>query len=243
MVSVTGDWRDVLRDERDAGAVMSDCGDYRYRLHRTWNPDGPTVAFLMLNPSTADAEQLDPTCRRCKSYAEDWGFGELVVGNIFAVRATDPDDMKAHPNPIGPENDHYLVEISKDADLVVAAWGAHADHQGRGREVVRMLDAQLYALSVTRNGHPGHPLYLLGDAEPESFDYEQGPRRAPMKSNDGSPAGGKNRCPECEETFDAHVSRDGRQGCCPHCGSQVRGRTRDAAQGALDQFTNTENDD
>lgn len=158
-----------LQDDR-RGAVFSDCGEYRYRLHRTWDVEKPTVAFVMLNPSTADETSLDPTCRLCKNYAKRWGYGELVVGNIFAYRATDPDDLKAADEPVGPKNDRYLREICDDAELVVAAWGTHGAHRDRGQEVARTLDVQLHALDTTQDGHPNHPLYQRKDLDPEPWD-------------------------------------------------------------------------
>lgn len=156
-------------DDRDADAVFSDGGEYRYRLSRTWNSSEPTLAFIMLNPSTADAEELDATCRRCKGYAEDWGFGEFVVGNIFALRSTDPEGLYDHPDPVGPENDEYLREIVEDADRVIAAWGGHGDLHGRGQEVAEMFSGELEALDTTQAGHPNHPLYLRKDLKPEPY--------------------------------------------------------------------------
>lgn len=162
---------DEFRDDR-TGAEFSGGGDYRYRLWRRWDLSKPTVAFIMLNPSTADAAELDPTCRRCKGFAESWGYGTLAVGNIFAYRATDPDEMMAAEAPIGPENDGHLRTIELAADMVVAAWGAHGGYMDRGREVAEFLDSPLYALGTTKAGHPVHPLYQPGDTEPEPFEYE-----------------------------------------------------------------------
>lgn len=162
-----------LRDDR-RGAVLSDDGQYRYRLTRTWDAEKPTLGFVMLNPSTADDVEDDPTITRCLGYAKDWGYGSLVVGNLFAYRATDPDDLRAATNPVGPENDEYLRDICSGAEKVVAAWGTDGALDGRGKEVTSMLDASLYALDTTKDGHPNHPLYQPGDAEPERFTYEGG---------------------------------------------------------------------
>lgn len=159
-----------LQDDHQ-GAVFSDDREYRYRLWRTWDTSKPTAAFLMLNPSTADETSLDPTCRRCKGYAQDWGFGTLLVGNIFALRSTDPDGLYDHPDPVGPENDDHLRQSAREADIVVAAWGHHGGYQDRGPEVVRMLDCGLTALDTTQAGHPAHPLYQPGDADPHPFTY------------------------------------------------------------------------
>lgn len=156
----------LLRDDRN-GAIFSDDREYRYRLWRTWDVERPTVAFIMLNPSTADETTMDPTCTRCRGYAEDWGYGRLVVGNLFALRSTDPEGLYDHPDPVGPDNDDHLRAIVEDADRVIVAWGNHGELNGRGEQVGEMLDADLYALSVTQDGQPGHPLYLPGDAVAE----------------------------------------------------------------------------
>lgn len=166
-----------LQDDR-AGAVFSDDGTYRYRLWRTWDAELPAVAFIMLNPSTADEVELDPTCRRCKGYAEKWGFGKLIVGNIFALKATKPRELYGHDDPmdvVGPENDYHLTSICEDAELVVAAWGAHGDLHGRGSEVARSITSSgvdLFALNTTQDGHPNHPLYQRKDAELERYHWD-----------------------------------------------------------------------
>jgi hypothetical protein len=90
-------------------AVISPCGRYRYRLDRRW-ADGPSIAWIMLNPSTADSNTDDPTIRRIRAFSQAWGFGALTVVNLYAWRATDPRDLWQAPGPVGPENDAYLVE-------------------------------------------------------------------------------------------------------------------------------------
>jgi len=164
-----------LQDDRSS-AVLSDDREYRYRLTRRWDAEKPTLAWIMLNPSTADETDDDPTIRRCLGYAEDWGYGSIVVGNLFALRATDPSELRDHPNPVGPDNDDHLRSICRGADRVIAAWGTDGDLHDRGREVVAMLDVDLEALNTTQAGHPTHPLYQPADAEPEPFAYDDGLR-------------------------------------------------------------------
>ena len=118
-----------LQDTRRT-AVFSTDDDYRYRLGRLWNADKPIVAFVMLNPSTADATTDDPTIRRCLNYAEDWGYGTLLVGNLFALRSTDPSRLHDHPEPVGPDNDEHLWEICEAAERVIAAWGCSRPNSG-----------------------------------------------------------------------------------------------------------------
>ena len=91
-------------------AVISHCKRYRYRLARHWGA-GSALPFVMLNPSTADADNDDPTIRRCIAFAKREGAGGIVVANLFAFRATSPADMLAAPNPFGPENEGHLTEI------------------------------------------------------------------------------------------------------------------------------------
>jgi hypothetical protein len=158
-----------LRDDRN-NAVLSDDREYRYRLTRTWDVEKPTLAFIMLNPSTADETENDPTIRRCLDYAKDWDYGSVVVGNLFALRATDPSELSGHDNPVGPENDDHLEAICDEAEQVIAAWGTDGSLQDRGREVAERLDVDLYALDTTKHGHPNHPLYQPKDADPEVYD-------------------------------------------------------------------------
>ncbi len=154
-----------------SGAVFSPCRTYRYRLWRRWD-DGPSVAFLMLNPSTADAVESDPTIRRCRGYAEAWGFGALLVGNLFALRSPDPAALSSHPEPVGPANEEHLRAIVTQAGETVAAWGHRGGLGDRGPEVADILDTTLLALDTTKDGHPVHPLYQPAGKTPTSFAYE-----------------------------------------------------------------------
>lgn len=168
----------LLRDQRK-GAVFDEDEAYRYRLWRIWDREKPTVVFVMLNPSTADATQLDATCRRCKAYAKAWGYGGFHVGNLFALRATNPQDLYEHPAPIGPDNNQHLLAMADQADQVIAAWGTHGEHQNRGQEVTQMLHhaagIELTCLAHTQDGHPTHPLYQPADKEPITFNgYPEG---------------------------------------------------------------------
>jgi hypothetical protein len=122
----------------------------------------------MLNPSTADEHQLDPTLRRVLGFSQAWGFGGMRIANVFALRSTDPFQLVRAEDPVGPESDHVLQVAAHEAQTVVAAWGAHAVWDDREAKVLEMLApiCALQALRLTRTGHPGHPLYLPGDLEP-----------------------------------------------------------------------------
>lgn len=122
----------------------------------------------MLNPSTADEYVLDPTVRRCVYFAQRWGYESLIVGNLFALRSTDPAALYGHPDPVGPENDQYLEQMTREAVFVVAAWGVHGALCRRGGEVARRLATirPLYCLGRTQDGHPRHPLYMRAETKP-----------------------------------------------------------------------------
>lgn len=165
-------------------AVISDCGRYRYTLEREWMTGSGTCLFIMLNPSTADAEQDDPTIRRCIGFAQRWGYKRLTVGNLFAYRATDPKDLRRQ-TPLevaaGPENDEWLRRLCTQAALVVAAWGSHRFASYRLPFVEPILAERsggVVCLGATKAGHPRHPLYVKGDVEPVPFGGPLGEREA-----------------------------------------------------------------
>ena len=141
------------------GAKFSPDRVYRYDLWRTWIGGEGFAMFVGLNPSTADEIQDDPTVRRCIAYAKTWGYAGLCMTNLFAYRATQPQDMKMATDPVGPRNDLVLKERAGRAGVVVAAWGVHGTHNNRASAVRAMLP-QLHYLRLTKDGHPGHPLYL-----------------------------------------------------------------------------------
>jgi hypothetical protein len=159
--------------EGETGAVISLCEKYRYVLWRKWSLGVP-VNFLMLNPSTADATQDDPTIRRCIGYAKAWGAGGLIVTNLFALRSTDPKALKRTPGAVGPENDRWIREAAMASASTVCAWGAHGSLYGRSRQVRRMLDgiplASVFSLRLTAAGEPCHPLYLPADLRPTQWN-------------------------------------------------------------------------
>lgn len=150
----------------DKAAEISPCGRYRYTLARIWDPSLPWVAFIGLNPSTADAVEDDPTLNRCIQYAKAWGYGGVRMVNLFAFRATSPDDMRAAADPVGPDNDLALQSVCEDAGLVVAAWGNYGSFHNRSQQVRAILNG-LHCLKVNKSGEPAHPLYQRKSALPE----------------------------------------------------------------------------
>jgi hypothetical protein len=158
----------------EKAAVLSDCGHYRYALWRDTNILGNEgqVRFVMLNPSTADATEDDPTIRRCVRFAADWGFARLVVANVYALRSTDPAGLADAADPVGPENDHWLRETY--SDQTIAAWGA-SKYLSREREaeVLTLLtyggSLGLDCLGQTKDLRPRHPLYVPAATRPQRF--------------------------------------------------------------------------
>ena len=154
----------------DSGAVFSRCRRWRYLLWRRWDAARPAANFLMLNPSTADEFRLDPSCTRARRYAERWGYGALIVTNLFGWRATDPGAMKAAREPVGRANDEAILRAAREAAIVVCAWGNHGAHLRRSTTVTDLLRAAgiaLHALRVTGAGEPAHPLYLHASLAPK----------------------------------------------------------------------------
>jgi hypothetical protein len=153
-----------------SGAEFSKDRRYRYLLWRRWDESLPSLNFIMLNPSTADEMENDPTIERCERRARASGFGELIVTNLFALRSTDPQALYAYgADAIGEENDAVIASQAVRAGMVICAWGTHGAYLGRGKQVVDMLisaGVTLHALIFTAKGEPGHPLYLPYDATP-----------------------------------------------------------------------------
>lgn len=167
--------RSHTKGDAPSTAVYSDCERYRYSLTRIWDPDGGKALFVMLNPSTATEVQNDPTVERCERRARALGFGAFRVTNIFAWRDTDPRAMRRAADPVGPDNDTAILEGADWADRVIAAWGTHGAHLGRGPAVEALLRGTgrpLFHLGLSKAGHPKHPLYIAYARQPEPWTPE-----------------------------------------------------------------------
>lgn len=152
------------------GAQFSPCGKYRYKLWRIWEPSKPTCLFILLNPSTADEEENDPTVERCERRAKLMGFGGLIVCNLFAFRATNPEVMKAQEDPIGPKNDSVIAAEADLAGMVVCGWGEDGKHLNRSKTVLGTLlhlKISVHYLRMNKSGEPGHPLYISYRQQPQ----------------------------------------------------------------------------
>lgn len=143
---------------------------YRYTLSRTWDSTKPTVLFIGLNPSIADENIDDPTITRCINFARDWGYGTLLMANLFAFRSTYPKEIYLIDDPIGKDNDHYILECVKQSDLIIACWGNNGTYMDR-EKIIKELVPNLYCLQKNKNGTPHHPLRLPRDINPIPFNF------------------------------------------------------------------------
>jgi hypothetical protein len=149
-----------------SGATLSPCGKYRYRLWRIWDDHSTVAVWVMLNPSTADADVDDPTIRRCLGFSRAWGYGGIIVVNLFAWRATDQSELDWVDDPVGPENDAHITACVGGPVLasVIAAWGKQpVSRRRRATEVLTLIRSKRGnpgCLGVNTDGSPKHPLYL-----------------------------------------------------------------------------------
>ena len=156
----------------ESSAQISPCGLYRYELQRRWHGSGSMLVAIMLNPSTADAAQDDPTIRRLMRFASDWGHAALRVVNLFAFRATNPRELMRADDPIGPDNDSAILKaVTCAGSVTICAWGVGGKLLGRDLQVIALLVKHgvrvVYRLGTTKAGHPRHPLYVAASTKPE----------------------------------------------------------------------------
>ena len=153
-----------------SGAIIT--GNYRYLLWREWNNSSKTISFIMLNPSRADAEVNDPTITRCINFAKSWGYGRLEVVNLFAYRTPHPSLLKQAAEPIGRDNDRFIIESVEKSDRVILAWGNHGTWRKQDLYTLKLLKNHnhLYSLGITKRGCPRHPLYLRSTIKPQIYN-------------------------------------------------------------------------
>ena len=156
-------------------AIISDCGKYRYELHREWDKSKKKVLFVMLNPSTAAGLNNDLTTIRCINFAKKWGYGGIMIGNIYPFRAKRPKDLRKWLNEghdydfwkSGDDNRNHVKDMAEQADMIVCAWGCN--HPGVPEWVDELGD--LFYLELCKdNITPKHPLGNLSkDAIPTNY--------------------------------------------------------------------------
>lgn len=168
-------------------AVLSDCGLYRYRLGRIMNEPLPitsmakawyrppkVMTFVMLNPSTADAYEDDPTIRRCVGFAIRDGYDEICVMNLFAGRATKPDDLFKMTDSEGPDNHSHWLALKSSSATIVCAWGADKRAVLQAERFMSLMSGRdLHCLGTSKDGQPRHPLYLRSDTGLEPFPSKE----------------------------------------------------------------------
>jgi hypothetical protein len=154
------------------GAIFDLNGIYRYSLWRAWSAYYPRIAFVLLNPSTADEQRNDPTIRRCIGFARAWEFGSVEVVNLFAYRATDYRELFKVNDPIGEENNRFLLQAVERCSTIVLGWGNRGTFLNRDRQFIQVLTGRndVYCLGITKDGQPRHPLYMKGNTKLEPFD-------------------------------------------------------------------------
>lgn len=169
--------RATIQQEK-ARAVISECGRYRYELRRPlesmlrWHRP---ILWIMLNPSTADAYKDDPTIRRCINFSKTWGMTQLLVGNLYALRATDPKALRAPPggiDAVGPLTDAHLDKMACEAEVIVLAWGQLGPDKKRAESLVARLAAyrhRMHVLGYTLSGVPRHPLMMPKTTELQPY--------------------------------------------------------------------------
>ena len=141
-------------------ASFSRDGRYRYSLGRTW-ADGPRVCWVLLNPSTADAQEDDRTLRRCLAFSRAWVAGSIEVVNLFALVSTRPSALRGDLDPVGASNRRAVRRAVARADLVVVGWGnVPPALLVAAMQSMRGLPEHTWCLGLTGAGNPRHPLYV-----------------------------------------------------------------------------------
>jgi hypothetical protein len=148
--------------------IFSSDRRYRYLLRHSWEPTfvPKFCTWIGLNPSIADETQLDPTLRRIRAFSAASGYNGFIMTNLFGLVSTDPDQLYTVDDPVGPENDHYILQAATETRKVVVAWGILGGYQKRCQTVLKMLACfEVMCLKETMEGYPIHPLYVAGNTE------------------------------------------------------------------------------
>ena len=159
-----------MTSEEMSGATFSPLPKYRYLLWRRWAKEPNGLLCVLLNPSTANEFENDPTVTRCLNRAVRMGFTSLEVVNLFAFRATDPAEMMAQQDPIGPDNDEVIRRAVQRAVMVLCGWGSLGKYLDRDAAVLKILDEEgryAHVLGLNTNDTPMHPLYISYNVYPQ----------------------------------------------------------------------------
>lgn len=157
----------ALFENKNSGAEFSECRKYRYGLWRKWDENKPNIMFIGLNPSTASENMDDPTIRRVKRFAKDWGYGGVYMANLFSLVSPYPEDLKTCDDPV-KDNDKWLSFFSCMCKDVLFAWGSFKEAQQRASEVSKMFPNAV-CLGINKDGSPKHPLYISSKTKQINF--------------------------------------------------------------------------
>ena len=158
-------------------AALSDCRRYRWSLSRDWTPLGQAPSAILwvgMNPSTADDQFDDPTCRREISFSKNWGFTRYLKGNVLGYRSTDPKKLPDDPlEAEGIDNREHLLDMARQAEMIILCYGRlPTRYYGVISETVQQLrnvSAEIFCLGKNQDGSPKHPLYLSSRTVRQSF--------------------------------------------------------------------------
>ena len=153
--------------------------EYRYILGTRGSR--PLIC-IGINPSTAEPDRLDNTLKSVSRIAAYNGYDSFIMFNVYAQRATRPDDMEKEENRLLHRENmaafEYILSHCADAPSVWAAWGSIVEKRGYLKacvsdmiEIGERYDAKWYTAGArTKAGHPHHPLYLKKDSGLDAFD-------------------------------------------------------------------------
>ena len=146
----------------DAGAIFSDDKKHRFALWREWNHKLPSLAWIGLNPSTANEKEDDQTIRRAKVFCAEAGFGSLFMVNLFSYCETESKKLENHrvDELVVSATDFWLNHCVRSCNSMVAGWGDTGSLYGRSKEIAQRYAGRLLCLGTTNKGEPKHPLYI-----------------------------------------------------------------------------------
>ena len=154
---------------KHSGAIFSECKQHRFVLWRYWKPGKPFILFIGLNPSRGNEFYNDPTIKRCISFAKKFGYGGLLFGNLFSLRAPIPESVKVDTNFANhPMNYTHLIRMLDLATTVVPCWGSWdfiGPNEAMVTSLIRASGKDVMCFGLNKDGRPKHPLYLKGDSQ------------------------------------------------------------------------------
>lgn len=151
----------------DKGALFSYDKKSRHVLWRNWNLDLPKVMFIGLNPSTANETNDDQTIKRCIAFAKSWGFGGMIMMNLYSHVSTNPDDLITSGENLEQTNE-WLLERASKCEKVVFACGAFKKHKQRLEQVLELFPER-YCIDISKDGFPKHPCRLNGSLKLKKY--------------------------------------------------------------------------